>query len=134
MIIIARTPVAGYTPGQTINLEIRINNQSDQTLTEISVQLIKVNFFKQMFTFEKEFHSNITFQQINYFTHANSSRKKLEKIPIIDQNAHGCDANQEEVVRVNIGIPPIPPTDFSSSNIIKVKYMIRVSKTNAQCA
>lgn len=43
MIIIARTPVAGYTPGQIINLEIKVNNQSDQPLTEISVQLIKVN-------------------------------------------------------------------------------------------
>lgn len=42
MIIIARTPVGGYTPGQIINLEIKVNNQSEQPLTEISVQLIKV--------------------------------------------------------------------------------------------
>lgn len=40
--IIARTPVTGYTPGQTINIEMRINNQSDHPLTEVSVKLIKV--------------------------------------------------------------------------------------------
>lgn len=42
MYIIARTPVGGYTPGQTIHLEISVTNQSDQLVAEFSVQLIKV--------------------------------------------------------------------------------------------
>lgn len=41
--IVARMPVGGYTPGQTINLELNVNNQSDQPVSEFSVQLIKVS-------------------------------------------------------------------------------------------
>lgn len=42
MRIVARTPVGGYTPGQCINLEINVKNESDQPVSEFSVQLIKV--------------------------------------------------------------------------------------------
>lgn len=41
--LIARTPVGGYTPGQTINLEVEVINKSDQPVSDFSVQLIKVN-------------------------------------------------------------------------------------------
>lgn len=37
-----RTPVGGYTPGQVINLEIDVINQSDQPVSDFTVQLIKV--------------------------------------------------------------------------------------------
>lgn len=43
MKLIARTPVGGYTPGQVINLEIDVINQSDQPVSDFTVQLIKVN-------------------------------------------------------------------------------------------
>lgn len=39
--LVARIPVSGYTPGQTINVEIDVDNQSE-TDADISVQLIKV--------------------------------------------------------------------------------------------
>lgn len=42
MKIVARTPVGGYTPGQTINLELDIINRSDQPVSDFTVQLIKV--------------------------------------------------------------------------------------------
>lgn len=42
MKLIARTPVGGYTPGQVINLEIDVDNQSDQPVSDFTVQLIKV--------------------------------------------------------------------------------------------
>lgn len=64
---------------------------------------------------------------IAYFTHENSAFRKFERIHITEQDTHGCDIHQDEVIRVNIEVPPIPPTDFSTSNIIKVRYMIRVS-------
>lgn len=37
----ARIPVSGYTPGQTINLEIDVDNQSDEK-PEFKVELQKV--------------------------------------------------------------------------------------------
>lgn len=33
-----------------------------------------------------------------------------------------------EIVRVNLQVPPVPPTDSNSSNIVKVTYFIKVSK------
>lgn len=41
MHIVARIPVRGYTPGQTINLEIEVINMSDEE-ANFSVQLWKV--------------------------------------------------------------------------------------------
>lgn len=42
-------PVGGYTPGQTINLEIDARNQSDQDVDSFTAQLIKVGgYFYQV--------------------------------------------------------------------------------------
>lgn len=51
----------------------------------------------------------------------------METISIIEQDTRGCDVNQQEHIRCNIEVPATPPTDFSTSNIIKYKYIIRVS-------
>lgn len=66
-------------------------------------------------------------QQITYFTHANSSRTTSETIVITEEDTRGCDVNQTEKIRLNISVPAVPPTDFSTSNIVKVRYSIRVS-------
>lgn len=44
--MVARAPVGGYTPGQTINLEIAVNNQSNLEVTEFTAQLIKVRIIR----------------------------------------------------------------------------------------
>lgn len=41
MRVVVRTPVCGYTPGQTIKVEIEVDNKSE-TDAEFSVQLMKV--------------------------------------------------------------------------------------------
>lgn len=41
MHLVARIPVRGYTPGQTINIEIDVDNRSDQE-SDFSVKLMKV--------------------------------------------------------------------------------------------
>lgn len=48
MKIVARTPVGGYVPGQTINLEIIADNESDQPATRFWVELMKVNESNEM--------------------------------------------------------------------------------------
>lgn len=52
--IIARTPVGGYIPRQTILLEINVNNQSNIEISEFTIELIKVSIFSfsEMFSFE----------------------------------------------------------------------------------
>lgn len=41
--IIARTRVGGFALEQTINLEIDVNNQSDQRVSKFSVSLVRVS-------------------------------------------------------------------------------------------
>lgn len=41
--IIARTPVGGYVPGQTINLRMSVTNKSGQKITRFIAQLVKVS-------------------------------------------------------------------------------------------
>lgn len=40
--IVARSPVGGYVPGQTINFEFIVSNRSDQPVNEFTLQLIRV--------------------------------------------------------------------------------------------
>lgn len=42
MHLVARVPVTGYTPGQTINIEIDVDNKSEET-ADFAVQLMKVS-------------------------------------------------------------------------------------------
>lgn len=42
MMIDATVPLGGYVPGQTINLQINVNNQSKETVSKFSVKLVKV--------------------------------------------------------------------------------------------
>lgn len=37
------------------------------------------------------------------------------------------NSNAVEIVRVNLDVPPIPPTDFESSKVVKVTYYLSVS-------
>lgn len=43
MKIVARMPVGGYAAGQFINLAISVNNQSGQTISGFTINLIKVS-------------------------------------------------------------------------------------------
>lgn len=73
----------------------------------------------------EELNFNHLFQQVTYC--ANDGHQKLETIPISKQEAIGCGKAETKTIRVNIPVPPVPPTDCLSSNIIKVIYAIRVS-------
>lgn len=71
-----------------------------------------------------------SFQKIKYFTHANSSPKKTEETVLNQEYIEGCDWGQERDFHVTIAVPTIPPNQNEICNIIKIKYFIRVSRTN----
>lgn len=55
-------PVRGYAPGQTINVEIDVSNDSNEVLSSLDVQLIQVNeyhfnYFWGVLRIESEFFS-----------------------------------------------------------------------------
>lgn len=118
MHVTGRIPVSGYTPGQTIDVEIDVNNRSDE-YGEFSVQLLK---------------------QINYYTYANSGKTRLETVMICEKGNIGVSrTNTSDSWRAQLVIPPIPPSDETTSNICKVHYILRVScctelKQETKCA
>lgn len=127
--IISRIKAAAFNPGQIITVEIHLNNQSAVPILQITVELIKVrdkcNALRKL-----KYEINVNcfhFQQIFYFKRANSESQKWESIPMIRKLAEGCDSHQEKTISVDVDIPRLLPTD-SASNLLKVKYLIRVSK------
>lgn len=68
------------------------------------------------------------FQKIQYFTDANSSMKKTDKIVLKQESMQGCEAGQQQQFNVNILVPTVPPSRHQICNIIKIKYFIRVSE------
>ncbi|XP_055324752.1 uncharacterized protein LOC129579111 [Sitodiplosis mosellana] len=44
---------------------------------------------------------------------------------MIKAKTEGCKRYENETIFVNIPIPPIPPTDLLTSNIVKVRYWMR---------
>lgn len=70
------------------------------------------------------------FQQITYHTYANSEEYYIEWISICEKNEIGCCiTNTLESYRASLLIPPISPTDFDTSNICKVRYILQVSES-----
>lgn len=46
MFIVARLPANGYTPGETIPLDLKTVNKSDKTIYKFIVRIIKVGYFE----------------------------------------------------------------------------------------
>ncbi|XP_037044256.1 arrestin domain-containing protein 17-like isoform X2 [Bradysia coprophila] len=102
---VAKIPSCGYLPRQTIDLHLHVNNRSTQPVIEFTVQLI---------------------QKIQYHTHTNSSRKKIDKIVLKQEYREGCKPGEVQEMDVNIVVPTVPPSQNTYCNIIKIDYFIRI--------
>ncbi|KAJ6645788.1 Arrestin domain-containing protein 17 [Pseudolycoriella hygida] len=119
MNVAVRIPVSGYTPGQTVNIEIKVNNRSGQEIDGFEVKLIKIiDFFAK--------RGGIT-------CCGETEEKRTEKRGIAIQEIRAYGANTNDVISVNFLVPPIPPTDLSSSNVIKVSYKLKVIALIGAC-
>lgn len=133
MHVLVRIPMSGYTPGQAIDVDIEVNNRSDQN-SEFKVQLKKVffPFIKWQFIRFNAKHFPLLLQQITYHAN-NSSSTYVESIMICEQNRIGLSPiNTMKAFRTSLIVPPIPPTDELASNVCKVRYIVRVSGSPAK--
>lgn len=70
----------------------------------------------------------ILFQQVYYYAYNLWTKKqKTEKTTINQRDVTGCDKNKDATIHVNLLVPSVPPTDCTSSKIIKVVYVLHVS-------
>lgn len=67
-------------------------------------------------------------QEVKFFTYENSPKHKIEKDAIAEVQTRGCFPQQKQAYTVNILVPPTPPTDFTTSKIVQVKYHLSVSE------
>lgn len=58
------------------------------------------------------------------------SRTKTIDSYITGEEIRGCAIGKKDTMYVNLHVPSIPPTDFSTSNVVHVKYYVRVNEVS----
>ncbi|XP_031621628.1 arrestin domain-containing protein 17-like [Contarinia nasturtii] len=105
--ISVRSPIGGYTPGEMINLQINVNNQSRESIREFSVKFVK---------------------KITYRKRANNIQHKLERMTMAKIVVGGCEKYQNKTINAEIQVPFTPPsTDCTADNIINIEYVVCVT-------
>lgn len=125
--IIVRVQFGGYTPGQTINVQIEANNKSDEQVSHFIVQLIKVSMVPKIDLINFiDFNCFFVVQHVSYHTHTSAYAKKLEAVVVCEGKTQGCDLNSNVNLCASFVVPAISSTDKTTSKIIKFDYSIRV--------
>lgn len=62
------------------------------------------------------------------FTCSGATNEMAVKRLIVAKETQGCGDNSNEIIRADLDIPPIPPTDSTSSSVVKVTYYLRVGE------
>ncbi|XP_055295178.1 uncharacterized protein LOC129564951 [Sitodiplosis mosellana] len=108
--IVARIPVGGYVGGQTINLALEVDNKSNQRVPQLKMELIK---------------------HIKYYAQGRTKTQKFCRMG--EESSRGVEVNQKRIIRINLRIPPNPPSDESTCGIIKISYYVFVTADMNTC-
>ncbi|XP_055295698.1 arrestin domain-containing protein 17-like [Sitodiplosis mosellana] len=108
--ILARAPVSGFLPRQTVNLEINVQNRSSVAISHFTIELI------QLITYLKDY--DCCGYKSNY--------KKQEEKSLFTGTSDGCNEVEYKTIHIAAEIPPTPPTEILMSKVVKVTYLIRV--------
>lgn len=107
--IAVQTPISGYTPGQTIQIKIEIDNQSGASISIIHVKLVqKLTFYGT---------SSEAFE---------GSSQRTRSYYIKSANVYGSGRIQNDIIYVNMRVPHTPSTEFTSQ-VIQIRYTIKVT-------
>lgn len=79
-------------------------------MTLIQFQLQKIDFYAEP----------------EAFSCSGAVNEQAVKRLIVAKETQGCSENSNEIIRANLDIPPIPPTDSTSSSVVKVTYYLQV--------
>lgn len=133
--ICARMPVSGFIPREMMHLEIHVDNQSSVTISEFSIELLRVsNSFGFFYSNECFIQGErATFQVITYEGSAGCCilgyGGKKDRKTLFRKISDGCKATEDKTIHITAQIPVTVPTASSESNIIKLTYVISVSVT-----
>lgn len=106
----AHIPQQGYTPGQTIDLELDVNNKTVEDVNEIKVKLVKVSRFPSgSGIFERQRPKTVNLQIVDRWSSSEEMRK----------------------YRIQLVVPPLPPSDEENSRVVKISYKLQVKITRS---
>lgn len=126
--LVARIPAGGYVPGQTIHVEICLNNQSYKQITQLKLELVRVWEMLELYISlqVRRLMRLFTFQVQTFHIKDYKRASEMQNQTIIQQTTD-CGPENEEIIHTSFKVPKVPPTE-TISNIIKTNYEIRVSK------
>ncbi|CAO1405630.1 unnamed protein product [Diamesa tonsa] len=105
MYICVSIPFSGYVAGQSVNIEIEINNQSRVDIEELKVSLKKI---------------------IHYNSQTPRMRTKEEILTESEIRCGGHAAHKKGRFDQQLVIPAVPPTNISYCRVLTVSYEIHV--------
>jgi hypothetical protein len=103
--VAASIPVAGYVPGQTINVSIDINNESSVDFEDVKISLKKYIRYNSQVPTMKTLEEILTETEIRHGQMQKKSKKNFIQ-PLV--------------------IPPVPPTNTSYCRVLNVTYEVHV--------
>lgn len=98
-------PHSGFAPGQFVPVKASIKNLSKIEYHEVKIKLIQMT----------EFRSSNPRPKSNY-----------EKIVVTLKRFDIVDQLPERELNCNLSIPPLPPSSFSTCNIIEISYLVEI--------
>lgn len=113
--IAARIPQQGYSPGQNINLQLNIQNESTEEVSNMLVHIIKDVKFMFIETSSNDRYPIPT--------------EYMDSVELTDQILDGFETNDTKMktYKVHVVVPATAPTDETTSRIIKISYKLRVN-------
>lgn len=98
-------PFSGYVPGQSVQVSVELNNQSNVDVEGVKLALEKT---------------------ITYTSQSPRSKIKIEHGTVKEVFGVGVLNESTGQVAINLVVPPIPPTNISSCKVLKVAYELKV--------
>uniref|UniRef100_A0A336MDB3 CSON015362 protein n=1 Tax=Culicoides sonorensis TaxID=179676 RepID=A0A336MDB3_CULSO len=105
LILTVTLPIAGFVPGQTIPISLVIDNQSRETVEEVTFKLKKI---------------------VKCFSQTPRVNSREEKGVIVMKRSGGVEKYQKKRYQHSLLIPALPPTNMNMCKIIQISYVLKI--------
>lgn len=101
----ASLPFTGFVPGQTIEITLNLNNQSNVDIEGTKVSLER---------------------NTQYISQTPRKKIRFEVLPVKDVFGAGVRACGSAEIRISLTVPPIPPTNVKYCRVIVSSYHLKI--------
>lgn len=105
LFLAASIPMGGYVPGQAINVNVEINNESNVDIDDVKVSLKKI---------------------IRYNAQIPSTMTKEDVITEVEVHSGGIKRRSKDTFNQQLFIPAVPPSNANYCRVLNVSYEVQV--------